>query len=586
MSGRGRDLALLGLLALLPAVAHAPAWTQDRLLGPGDGAALHFPMRVAVWRAYEARELPSWNPGIFSGTPLLAAYRPGAFHPFMLALSGLPEFTAFQVLVLSSLSLSGCLLFVYLRGQGASRPGAYASGLLLGLGPLLVGRLGDTATVVATPMLVLVLLALEWQRARPDAARDVAVAGAMALVLYAGSPEVSGAATLLVLARILLPSTHAPARLHALFALGCGFLLAAPQLVPTALALREAGAGTTGLAEPAAALPGLAGLLVRYVSHTPAPALALAALPLLSRRPVRGCVVVLAVALPVALASPGLAGRAAGVVLDLALAVLAGLVISEHSASRCEPRGRRLRAYVLVGALASAAALSVATTLTGPLPQLLAGAVGVLAVALIVFLAFGGSRSFVKAHVFLLPLTVSLLLQPHGRAVLSGAPTRSELYEGTPTRQALDRVMRPRSEERVLSLVGDWPTDAALDLGYAGLGSLSGTAKRQRLRSTRLLAAPHGLRRHERGRNLASRLPPHRPRPARAPRRSASSRSRPGTSSTPADASGLGDALDLVDRARPGRATSRCPSPRRPRCGSSPRSPTRCSFPRMRRSPS
>ena len=77
------------------------------------------------------------------------------------------------------------------------------------------------------------------------------------------------------------PATDSSARLHALLALGCGFLLAAPQLVPTALALREAGAGTTGLAEPAAALPGLAGLLVRYVSHTPAPALALAALPLL-----------------------------------------------------------------------------------------------------------------------------------------------------------------------------------------------------------------------------------------------------------------------------------------------------------------
>ncbi len=471
MKERTRDLALLALLAVLPVIAHAPAWTQDRLLGPGDGAALHFPMRVAVWRAYEARELPSWNPGIFSGTPLLAAYRPGAFHPLMLALSGLPEFTAFQVLVLSSLALSGTLLYGYLRRLGAHRPGAFASGLLFGLGPLLVGRLGDTATVVAAPSFLLLLLALDWQRARPGPGKDAAVASSVALVLYAGSPEVSLLAVVLVLGHVLWSGGD---RGCLLFAAGFGLLLAGPQLAPSALLLRGAARGSSGLADLPAAWPGLAGLLVRYVSHTPAPALALAALPLLHRRAVRFCVLGLALALPSTLASPGLLGRSASLGLDLAFAVLAGLVLSEHTATRTEPRGRRLRAYLLVGALASAAALSVATTLAGPLPQLLAGAVGVLAVSLILLLAQGGSPSFVRAHVFLIPLTVSLLLQPYGRAAWSGAPTKSELYEGTPTRQALDRVMRPRAGERVLTLVQDWPHDSALDLAYAGLGSLSG----------------------------------------------------------------------------------------------------------------
>jgi hypothetical protein len=476
---RGRDLALLALLAILPAAAHSPAWTADRLLGPGDGAALHFPMRVAVWRAYGAREIPSWNPGIFSGTPLLASYRPGALHPLTIALASLPEFVAFQVLVLSSLAGAAALVYLYLRRLGANRAGAYLSGLLFGLGPLLVGHLGDTAMVAAVPMLVLLLLALERQRARPDGRAAIFLAVATALVLCAGSPEISVAAAILALGRVFLSPAQDGTRLGkargpAFLALVCGVLLAAPQLIPTALAFRDAGSGTTGLAEPAAALPDLAGRLVAYVSHTPAPAFALAALPLLFLRHVRGFALILALALPVALARTGFAGRTAGVVLDLSLAVLAGLVVSEHTAVRTEPRGRHLRAYVLVGALAAAAALSVATTLTGPLPELLAGAVGVLAVTFIVFLAFGGSSSFVKAHVFLLPLTVSLLLQPYGRAAWSGAPTKSDLYSGSATRQALDRVMRPRGEERVLSLVGDWPTDAALDLGYAGLGSITG----------------------------------------------------------------------------------------------------------------
>ena len=478
VSRRGRDLALLGLLLLLPLGAHAPAWTEERLLGPGDGAAMHFPLRVAVWRAYAAGEIPSWNPGIFSGTPLLAAYRPGALHPFTMALAGLPEFTAFQVLVLSSLSLAAALLYLYLRQIGASRAGAYVSGLLFGLGPLLVDRLGDTASVAGAPMLVLVLLALERHRSRPVAGTASALALALALVLYAGSPEVSGVATLLVLGRVFWSRAAFESdsgRGQALLAVAAAFLVAAPQLVPSLLALRDAGPGTTGLAEPAAALPGLAGLLVRYVSHTPAPAFALAALPLLPLRCVRGFALVLVLGLALNLIAPGLVGRAAGVALDLAFAVLAGLVVSEHTACRGAPRGRRVRFYVLIGALASAASLSIATTLTGPLPQLLAGAVGVLAVSIVVFLVFGGSTSFLKAHVFLLPLTISLLLQPYGRASWSEAPTRAELYEGTPTRQALDRVMRPRSAERVLSLVQDWPTkEAALDLGYAGLGWLTG----------------------------------------------------------------------------------------------------------------
>jgi hypothetical protein len=438
---------------------------------------LHLPLRVAVWRAYAAAEIPSWNPGIFSGTPLLAAYRPGALHPVTFALAGLPEFTAFQVLVLSSLSLAAALLFLYLRQIGASRTGAYVSGLLFALGPLLTGRLGDTATVAAAPMLVLALLTLERHQSRPAARTAAALALALALVLYAGSPEVSAAATILVLGRVFW--SRAALRLdavqrQAILAVACAFLLAAPQLVPSLLAWHDAGPGTAGLAERSATLPGLPGLLVRYVSHTPAFAFALAALPLLARRYVRGFVIVLALCLPLTLISPGLLGRAAAVALDLAFAVLAGLVVSEHSACRGLPRGRRMRSYVLIGALASAASLSIATTMTGPLPQLLAGAVGVLAMSIVLFLVFGGSASLLKAHVFLLPLTVSLLLQPHGRASWAGAPTRAELYEGTPTRQALDRVMRPRSEERVLSLVAGWPEEDALDLGYAGLGSLTG----------------------------------------------------------------------------------------------------------------
>ena len=68
-----KERLALFLLLLLPPLALAPAWATGRIVSPGDGAALHLPLRTAVWDAWRQGELPSWNGAIFSGTPLLAA---------------------------------------------------------------------------------------------------------------------------------------------------------------------------------------------------------------------------------------------------------------------------------------------------------------------------------------------------------------------------------------------------------------------------------------------------------------------------------------------------------------------------------
>ena len=83
--------------------------------------------------------------------PLLAGYLPGPFYPLMAALSPLPPFWAFQVLVLASLGGAAVLTEVYLRRLGAHPVGSFLGGLAFALGPYLVNHLGDTATVVAAP---------------------------------------------------------------------------------------------------------------------------------------------------------------------------------------------------------------------------------------------------------------------------------------------------------------------------------------------------------------------------------------------------------------------------------------------------
>lgn len=477
-----RDAALLLLLAALPALAYAPAWTARRLLGPGDGAALHFPLRAAVWESYKHGELPQWNPTIFLGTPLLAAYRPGAFYPPMAALALLPPFAAFQVLVLLSLAASGVLTFLYLRRLGAERVGAFVGGLCFALGPYLVAHLSDTATLVAAPLLLLVLLAAEDHMNGGTPGRAAGLAVSLALLLLAGSPEAARAGAALVAGRLLvghllIPSTRGPSMHASALALLAAALLAAPQLLPTlVLAVGDAGPSVTGLANHDRPLPGLFGLVLRYASHTPAPALALAALPLaLTQTPIR--VLGLALALCLALQwgrGPLSAPGAPGLVFDLTLCILAGLSLSAQWRARREREGARLRAYFLVAALASSAVLSVAAAALAPLPESLSGAVGVLALSLILYFSLASSPHALRAGLWLLPLTVSFLLQPGGRRPWDLYPTRADIYEGSATRRALRATMGAGTNERTITLVRDWPREQERDLAYANWAGLSG----------------------------------------------------------------------------------------------------------------
>ena len=273
MPGDKREWLLLLLLAAAPLVAYAPAWHEGRLLAPGAGAALDLPLRVEVFRAWRSGEVPSWNGAIFSGTPLLASYRPGALHPLMLALAPLSPFTAFQALVLVSLGLTGPLAYLYARRLGAGAVGALTTALGFALGPYLVAHLGDTATIVAAPALPLLLLAFENTTCGSGAAlgRLAGLAAASALVLLSGSWDAVRAAALLLGARLLLAFLPKLARGQPLdrarllavgAALVVGVLLAAPQLVPTLVALREAGSGEAGDAFAAASpLAGVAGFV-------------------------------------------------------------------------------------------------------------------------------------------------------------------------------------------------------------------------------------------------------------------------------------------------------------------------------------
>ena len=477
------DVFALLVLALFPLIAYAEPLLAHQLLGPGDGVALHLPLRTEAFRAYRELSWPFLNTKEFLGSPLLAAYRGGVLYPLTFLLAWFDAFSAFQALVLISVSLAGILTYLYLKRLGAGAPGAFVGALSFAYGPYLLGHFEDTATLVASPLLPLVLLAAESHMNSASASRLVGLGASIALLVLAGSPEALRAGGALLFGRLLLGHTlsrspRTPPRRATALAILLGLTLSAPQWLPTLELLPSAGRQVTGLQAEAAAegVSGLAGLILKTVTHTPAASLAIASLPLLFERlPVR--VLLLAVLASLALQTgrgPLLAPGALPLVVEFALAALAGLALDEQWRERRTRRGRRLRAYFLVASLASVGVLSVAAATLGGLPDRLAAAVGVYAIALITYFALAEAESSVAAGVFLLPLAVSFALQPTSREIFKEAPTRSQLLSGTPTRRAVDRALEELgSSPRVMTLVRAYPTDLALDLGFAGYGAMA-----------------------------------------------------------------------------------------------------------------
>ena len=282
-------------------------------------------------------------------------------------------------------------------------------------------------------------------------------------LLLAGSPEAVGAAALLLGARLALafraarraaPAARRGAARARRWRLAAASLLAAPQLAADArrARARPAAARPGRLARGERRSPALAGLRrALRVPHAgrrlrarrraaPAPRARRCA-PAAARRGARCSLLFAARGAPDA---PGPLPLA----FDLALAVLAGLVALRAVAARREPRGRAPARLALFAALAPAAALSVATTVTGPLPRTLQAPSGSWRSALILYFALAGSAdAVVRAPV---PAAAHGLLPAAalGRRPGPGRPRAPSSCRRRPRAQALDRVMGQRRDER------------------------------------------------------------------------------------------------------------------------------------------
>ncbi|MDY0020737.1 MAG: hypothetical protein RBT47_12135, partial [Anaerolineae bacterium] len=130
--GRLAPLAALSLGLLLLYRHLAAGW----VLAGGDLHTYFFPYWTAAARAFQAGELPLWNPYLFAGAPLLANSQAAIFYPlnwpfWLLSGSDLADLAvSLHWSVLLHLGLAAFNLFLLARRLGVRPWGAALGGLL------------------------------------------------------------------------------------------------------------------------------------------------------------------------------------------------------------------------------------------------------------------------------------------------------------------------------------------------------------------------------------------------------------------------------------------------------------------------
>jgi hypothetical protein len=228
-----------------PVVLFGPAVVSGRLLAPGDGSWYFLPLYGLAARIWESGAVPVWNQYAFSGSPLLAVGGAGVFYPPNLAFLLLPDFTAYNLLVVLNFALAGTGAFLLARRLCHDDVAAAVAGIAFGLSGFMFGHLAHSSMSAAAAWLPWAFLGFELLRTRVTPARLTLAAGALAFTALAGHFQVFAIAAfaigLYALTLVALEWRIARARpfLLLLGVLVVAVGLAAVQLVPTAAILGD-----------------------------------------------------------------------------------------------------------------------------------------------------------------------------------------------------------------------------------------------------------------------------------------------------------------------------------------------------------
>jgi hypothetical protein len=178
------------VLVAIPTVGFVlPDLIGGRLLITGDNLQQNYPLRVLVGSMLRHGQLPFWNQYIFSGSPLMASFNAGAFHPLtglFVVLPGRAAWVATEVILFSAIAVG---MYVFLRALALSTVACVLGAATFAFaGPVLsqVNHVDMTEGFVAIPWMLLAVLHI----VRDGRWRWSIVLGiAFATVILGGAPE-------------------------------------------------------------------------------------------------------------------------------------------------------------------------------------------------------------------------------------------------------------------------------------------------------------------------------------------------------------------------------------------------------------
>ncbi len=183
-----KDLFAAAILFLLPLLLFSPVTLGGKTLLPAENLFSFEPyasfaaelgveqphnllvsdliLENFVWKSHirdaiAARELPLWNPYIFSGQPFLANGQHSALYPVSLLFYVLPLEKAYGWFTVIQLWLAGLFTYIFLRTLKANRGGALLGGITFSLSGFFINRVVFTMILAGAVWLPLMLAIIE-----------------------------------------------------------------------------------------------------------------------------------------------------------------------------------------------------------------------------------------------------------------------------------------------------------------------------------------------------------------------------------------------------------------------------------------
>ncbi len=182
------DLLALALLLLLPLAIFAPVTLGSRTLVPADNLYQWAPwstyaedlgvtvpenellsdllLQNLAWKRFllqsiGEREIPLWNPYLFSGAPFLATGQHSALYPFSAIFYLLPLSRAYGLFTVSQLFLAGAFMYLLMRVLRIGRPAAVLSGVVYQLCSYMLVSVNFPMVLAASAWLPFLLAMIE-----------------------------------------------------------------------------------------------------------------------------------------------------------------------------------------------------------------------------------------------------------------------------------------------------------------------------------------------------------------------------------------------------------------------------------------